>query len=724
MRIGGFDLENFGIRAASLTLALAIAASGVPAFAQELTMQDGRVVQSEDTIAADESIVAADEDILAVEDTAEEYPEVPVELVNDEKQISDLVADNWNDDYFGEITVSTEDNTAQKDGREISLAKELELTPEQEEEILQSPEEAEQYIDEETALDAAVDEEGLVHITDPYQTCRLIVYADQLDTAYGAERVLYDEEAGKYTLQFATREETEAADLGLTEVLGEENCMPDTVRTRAMLGLDKADSRVKKTSYESVSWGTQYMGMDQLKSQYSASNLNASPVTVAVVDTGVNKNHDLFKGRKVTGHSFIGKYADSRNYNTSKFADYDGHGSHCAGIIADGTPTNVSIMGLRVFGLDRYDPLTEVTTTDSIIIEALEYAYKHGADVVNFSIGSTYDSSNPDRVFNHVLKRLHDGGCVVVAAAGNITEDNMFRRVNYPAVLSTTITVSAMKQDGTGAKIDNRYSCYGPTVDFAAPGSKIFSASHESNNGYISMDGTSMAAPHVSAAAAYVKMFHPGASFATVKKILKQNSEDLGKAGKDNHYGYGAVRMADYFAKEQANGNLWMAKIGTQYAKMEYTGKPCVNPITVTMGQTALRKDIDYTVTYSSNTDIGTATATIRGKGSYQGTLKCTYKIIPETVTLTKVSNPKGKKLRVYWNIVRRGGGYQVRCAKNSDFSGAQTATVAGRKTSRYTAVELTPDQTYFVSVRAYKTVKGKKVWGRWSEPMQMTISK
>lgn len=688
-------IKRFG----SLLLAASVIGARAPAYAVDLTVQD---------------------------DTAGDN-EAEVELVTDSSQISELVADNWSNDYFGEITISTEDETAYRDGEETSLSDELDITKREANKLMQSAETAEEYINEQTDYEASIDGDGNVCVTDPYQTCRLIVYADSLDSYYGAEQVLYDEDWQKYTLQFATKEQTEAAYEVLVTMLGEENCIVDEVMTQGMLAMDdettaedtNSSETVEASGYQAVSWGTKYMGMDVLKSQYDSMSFGASDVTVAIIDSGINANHVLFDGKKITGRSFCGKTPTSKNFSTSNYTDYQGHGTHVAGIISDGTPDNVNIMMLRVFSLYK----GELTTTASLVIEAMEYASEHGADVINMSFGEEYDKNDPQTHYNNAIKRLYNSGCVIVAAAGNYDVDITSKSVRYPAVLKRVIAVSAINSGGNFA---SDYSCHGSQVDFAAPGTQIKSAGIASDEKYVKKNGTSMAAPHVCAAAAYVKMLNPTATPKEVKSILRDYSVDLGISGKDNYYGYGVIDLQSYF--NSASSSIASMKLELKYSKMAYTGTERKNSVTVSKtdssgGETILDSS-NYVVTYENNVDIGTATVTVTGTGDYSGVLQTTFRIIPQTVELNQLKNPSKGKLGVYWSTVSRGNGYQVRYSTKSDMSGAKKVTVKGRTTSKYTFSGLKKGRTYYASVRAYKTVNGQKIYGKWSEAWQLTLAK
>lgn len=95
-------------------------------------------------------------------------------------------------------------------------------------------------------------------------------------------------------------------------------------------------------------------------------------------------------------------------------------------------------------------------------------------------------------------------------------------------------------------------------------------------------------------------------------------------------------------------------------SSVAYTGKTVVPTIKITDGKVTLKKNSDYTVTYSNNKNLGTATAVIKGAGSYTGTIKKTFKIVPATPKLQSVTSAGYDRLKISWNKVTGATAYQV----------------------------------------------------------------
>ena len=127
-----------------------------------------------------------------------------------------------------------------------------------------------------------------------------------------------------------------------------------------------------------------------------------------------------------------------------------------------------------------------------------------------------------------------------------------------------------------------------------------------------------------------------------------------------------------------------------------------------------LKNGTDYTVSYKNNKSVGTATATVTFKGNYQGSKKLTFTIKPKTTSLSKLTAGK-KQLKVTWKKNSAVSGYEIQYSTSKKFSSAKTVTVKGYKTTSKTIKSLKAKKTYYVRIRTYKTVNGKKVYSDWS---------
>ena len=221
-------------------------------------------------------------------------------------------------------------------------------------------------------------------------------------------------------------------------------------------------------------------------------------VTVFVIDTGIRRTHADFGGRALPGASAIN---DGRGS-----ADCDGHGTHVSGTIAGttyGVAKKASIVPIRVLDCTG-------TGAFSGIINGIEFviANKTPSSVANLSLGAA-----PSNGLDTAVRNLVAAGVTTVVAAGNDATDAC---TQSPACVTQAITVGATTMTDARAS----YSNFGTCIDMFAPGSGILSAGIASDTATQTLDGTSMATPHVAGVAAAYLSAHPGATPAQVAAAL------------------------------------------------------------------------------------------------------------------------------------------------------------------------------------------------------------
>ena len=154
-----------------------------------------------------------------------------------------------------------------------------------------------------------------------------------------------------------------------------------------------------------------------------------------------------------------------------------------------------------------------------------------------------------------------------------------------------------------------------------------------------------------------------------------------------------------------------------------YTGKNITQSITVKYNGKTLKNGTNYTVSYSNNKNIGTATVKIAGKGSYTGTITKAFKINPAKQEIQKLT-AKSKAFFVDWAQKGSATGYEIQYATNSKFTSAKKVTITNNKTDKTTVSKLSGKKKYYVRVRSYTTVKGTKYYGAWSASKSVTTKK
>ena len=271
-----------------------------------------------------------------------------------------------------------------------------------------------------------------------------------------------------------------------------------------------SDAAADSSAYHS--WGVEYIHADALNERLRR-NGGTERVTVAVVDSGIYPSHPLFNGFSISGTSMIAQAYDM---------DGRGHGTAVSGIIAEcmqGLP--VDLLEVRILN-DK----GEGTTANAA--SGIRYAAENGADVMNLSFVSERHSQTLDDAVEYAL----ECGCLPVISSGNYGK-NMDVSPICPSHGMSGIVVSGCDKDGSiYAK-----TCFGSTVDLCAPAVGLECA--QPGGGYSTINGTSFAAPHVTAAAAMLKLLVPDANVTLLEQMLKENLVDMGDVGFDIYYGLG-----------------------------------------------------------------------------------------------------------------------------------------------------------------------------------------
>jgi subtilisin family serine protease len=309
----------------------------------------------------------------------------------------------------------------------------------------------------------------------------------------------------------------------------------ERLRRNPRVRLVEVDSRVRALDLElDAAWGVSRIGAGIAH----ASGNRGEGIKVAVLDTGIDCGHPDLDGNCASGIDFVNDDSDPMDDN--------GHGTHVAGTIA-AEDDDIGVVGVApratLYGIKVLDHNGNGSWSD--VVAGLEWAVQNGIQVANHSYGA---SGNPGTIVLDAFQAAEDAGIVHVAAAGNSgnclgTGDS----VEYPARFDSVIAVA-------NTDFDNRRACSSATgalVEIAAPGSAIYST--RVGGGYTTLNGTSMASPHVAGVAALVLAAGRFTSPADVRNQLFVTADDLGAPGRDPHYGFGLVD-ADEAADVPLNG--------------------------------------------------------------------------------------------------------------------------------------------------------------------------
>jgi subtilisin family serine protease len=263
-------------------------------------------------------------------------------------------------------------------------------------------------------------------------------------------------------------------------------------------------------------------------------NRAASPVTVAVIDTGIDPNHPDLSGRILPdGFNFL---KDNPHNSPSVFDDI-GHGTHVAGIIAANTdnrigitgvtPSSVKILPLRVLSNNFVNFSFMGKLISNYAADAINYAVDHGAQVINMSFGwpKLVDTVQARKAVQNAI----DKGVLIVAAAGNDRKSEP----TYPCDYDGVLCVGAVTNTGSLTFFSNM----GGVTDILAPGDSILSLyplKVESRKlriqGFENLSGTSQAAPLISGIAATLRSIYPDISLNELKARLFASGSELPQA--------------------------------------------------------------------------------------------------------------------------------------------------------------------------------------------------
>ncbi len=288
-------------------------------------------------------------------------------------------------------------------------------------------------------------------------------------------------------------------------------------------------ARIPNDPSYSLQWGLATVGAPAAWDVITGSE----DIIIAVVDSGVDYTHPDLSSRmwqntgEIAGNGIDddgnGYIDDVRGWNflsrtNDPMDDYE-HGTHVAGIAAAATDnlTGISgmtwknkVMALKFLGSSGTGPI-------SLSIEAVQYAVKNGAKIIN----NSYTGGGFLRSMYSTISAANEAGVLMICAAGNEYNNND-SNPSYPANYGLPNVISVGATDSTDGWA--AFSNYGNTVHIAAPGKDILSTIP--SNRYVTRNGTSMAAPMVSGAAALLLGLNPQMTAAEVRTLLL-NSVDI-----------------------------------------------------------------------------------------------------------------------------------------------------------------------------------------------------
>ncbi len=306
-------------------------------------------------------------------------------------------------------------------------------------------------------------------------------------------------------------------------------------------------------------------------------------VVVAVIDEGVDNNHEDLQGKVLSGYTACVPTGNGEPMNAGGIYKR-AHGIACAGIIAANN-NNIGIKGIaydsQILPINIYSQTPNppyyngaVSTTD--VADAINWAYPQ-SDIISNSWNGGGSSSDLELAIQNARTYGRNGlGSIVIFSSGNSTSNP--NSVKYPANVEGVVTVGAVDNQGT---IWN-YSCRGDSMDLVAPSGNINLSGDVvttdrmdilgyNNTNYVYVfGGTSAACPQIAGVAALIISANPNLTELQVVDILRTTARDMGTVGFDNTYGYGLVDahaavMEAYFYDREILGNDIINPCNTTY---------------------------------------------------------------------------------------------------------------------------------------------------------------
>lgn len=269
--------------------------------------------------------------------------------------------------------------------------------------------------------------------------------------------------------------------------------------------------------------------------------LTGKGVKIAVIDSGVDKNHSDFEGVTFEqGYNCLEGASDVYD-----ITDNQGHGTMVTGVIAACTDNESGIAGIASDVTIIPIKVTDTPTFSlSMLLKGLKKALETDCDIINMSLGGPVTGSQALAEFKKYTDEAEDRGIIIVAAAGNSGDKD--NTLNYPAGFDTVVGVGAVDKNLNVPEFSQKNE----GVFMTAPGVSIPTIMKGGGAG--SAGGTSFASPIVAASVALVKQVCPEYGGENIRNLLKDTVVDMGNEGYDESYGHGMLNLENMICEIQS----------------------------------------------------------------------------------------------------------------------------------------------------------------------------
>ena len=570
---------------------------------------------------------------ISAQDTESDSSVQPV-IVDDFSTIGEIIKEHDKETFFEEAVVSPGKSTVIVDGEKAAFKETFDANSTEQNQALKNEDSVQDFFenksDENTVYETKKNKDGTISVTTPYQTNRIILMIPEgsLHNSFGAKSVYYYTDGKYYVLTYENDQDTEKAYKELRKIY-ENNALIDYYINFS----NQQKGSVDPTQYTDTNeffWGYEHMGFDTLNKTAKDYDLEKE-VVVAVLDTGIQANNPILKNR-----------IDNRCYNVlngnEDVTDIDSHGTNVAGVIAISTPDNVKIQAIKI--------CDKGISSNSVFFEAYRYAINHGASVVNLSSGGQVAEDWIDQ-YDQYYDEATRKGIPIVCASGNYSNE----AVNFPACNSKTIAVGAVCYDYSSHEYFLPQTAIGKELDFCAP-EDVFTTSFKNDSVLCYAAGTSISAPFISSAYAYLKLVNKEFPCDEMYQILKGYCKDFGAEGKDDEYGWGMPIMPTLFKDYKGKNYISKADVTLSQNDFDYTGEAITPAVTVSYKGQILKEGTDYRLSYSDNINANQAVSEISIAGQHTGNPDIApyiHYLVP-TVTITGMGSYEGTATR-HFNI-------------------------------------------------------------------------
>jgi subtilisin len=295
-------------------------------------------------------------------------------------------------------------------------------------------------------------------------------------------------------------------------------------------------------------------GINHIYAPIAWSEATGAGVDVAVLDSGIDYDHEDLAGNVAGGVNWVGKHPKrDGSMDPSLYDDVLGHGTHCAGTIA-AVNNGIGVVGVapeaRIWAVKVLGDNGRASWTD--VAQGVEWCIDKGdIRVISMSLGGSYSTT-----LDNACAAAYAANILIVACAGNAGG-----AVEYPAAYESVMAISAINSSNQLAGFSN----FGPEIDLTAPGVGVLSTVPE--NGYSSWSGTSMACPHVSGVAAL--LWESMSSASGIWNQLTSTAQDINLPS--DQQGFGLVDAAAAVGAPQEITDLAIMPIFAPQTMLENT---------------------------------------------------------------------------------------------------------------------------------------------------------